>query len=123
MATADTPTATIAVNQLPWQPTEQEEFSRLVREHQYWKLQEDAAKHEKADISKRIEAMLLLAEPEAKVSIQSERWIVQRVTNRGADRLDGKLLLQQGVSATIIQNATVPGKPYSYVLVTNIAKG
>lgn len=112
--------ATITLDQLPWQPDEQEEFSRLVREHQRWKIQEDAAKHERMEISKRIESMLLLAEPEAKIRVQSEQWVVQRVVGKSADRTDNKLLLQQGVSATIIQNATVPGKPYSYVLVTSI---
>lgn len=120
MATADTPTATIAVDQLPWNPTMQEEFARLIREHQYWKLQKDVAEKQMDDIGKSIESMLLLAESEAKLIVQSEHWTVQRVVSKSADKLDGKLLLQQGVSAIVIQNAIVPGKPYSYVLISDL---
>ncbi len=43
--------------------------------------------------------------------------VAQLVTSKSADKLDARLLLEQGVSASVVANATVKGKEYSYVMV------
>jgi len=97
------------------------EFDTLVEDRQLAKSEEDRHKRIREDLDKRIEAMLLLAgAADGDIRVQSHSWIVQRVTNSGASKLDPRLLLEYGVSADTIAKATVDGKPYSYVLVKQV---
>lgn len=110
----DTPV--IPLDQVSWQQAERDEFTALVTERQHHKSIEDNAKRQRADCDKRIEAMLLMTSDSARVQV--DQFTVQRVTSRSASKLEPRKLLELGVSAGTIQQATVEGKPYSYVLVT-----
>ena len=114
MATTETPLLNVAEVEA-WMDEDRREFVRLVNERQHWKLTEDEAKKYREDCDRRIEAMLSLSDQPMRV--QSDLWIVQRVTSTSAAKLDPKRLVELGVSTNVIQQATTPGKPYAYVLI------
>ena len=143
---ATQPTA-VPLEQTIWTPDEQAEFARLVRERQQWKMAESISwaptdalvdlcravvsirfNHPKMtdkqieecrkDYDKRIESMLLL--PGAPEDVRFDQWDIQRAEGSSGSKLDPKRLLELGVSASTIQQATVAGKSYSYVLVKEV---
>ena len=130
MATVEVPI--LPVDQIEaWQPDDRDEFMGLVLQRQQLKDMEDAYKEQREQLDKRIEAMLLVAgaaDGQLKVQVDGHtqdgllRVVVQRVTSRSASKLDPKLLLQSGVSSSVIAKCTVEGKPYSYVLVKEVSE-
>lgn len=117
MATQEIPI--VALQEMDWDLETTREFANLVEQRQLSKSKEDSHKRIREDLDKRIEAMLLLvAMPNGTTpKLQCGEYVVQRVTNSGASKLEPKRLLELGVSTSVIQQATVPGKPYSYILV------
>lgn len=117
-----TETVTVNSNEVPWGDDIAQEFDNLVEERQLHAS--EAKRHDgmRKDLDKIIETMLLLTGDE-EVVVQSGQWTVQRVTNPGQSKLSAKKLLEQGVSASIIQAAMEQGQGYSYVLIKSTNKG
>ena len=106
------------IENIDWLPADSSEFNRLVELRQQYKEIEETHKKQREELDKRIEAMLLLAGADrGPLRLQSGYYVVQRVTNGGTPKLDKQRLLELGVSANVIREATTEGKPYSYVLI------
>lgn len=108
------------LEQVEWLADNRQEFSQLVIQRQVAKQAEDAAKARREELDQQIEAMLLVGGDNAPKVAVGNRYVVQRVTSRSASKLEGRRLLELGVSATVIKQATVEGKPYSYVMVKEL---
>lgn len=107
-----------------WGHAEQIAFEHLVASRQEAKALEDRSKRAREEIDEQLEAFLLMIGQPVRVQTPEvpdlhPAAIVQRVESRSADRIDGKLLLERGVSAATVKACTVEGKPYSYILVKN----
>ena len=98
-----------------------EEFLKLVRHRAKIAEVEGKVKAEKEANARALEAALVKAKAD---KVRCEQFAITRVPGKaGASKIDGKRLLEAGVSAVTIQACTVTGKPgKGYVLVTDTSK-
>lgn len=90
-------------------------FDKLVEERTQLKEVMKGFEVELKDLDKKIETYL--ADIETK-TVTSNGARVTQCQSPGQSRLSKELLIEHGVAATTINECTIPGKPYSYVLVT-----
>lgn len=67
------------------------------------------------EINEQIQNVLQMALPEGERKVQWKNFQVMINKGRAAAKLDEKLLLEAGVDAQIIADATIPGKEYTYI--------
>lgn len=95
------------------------DLARLVKEHEKYKAERDAAEAIVKDAKERIAELLEKAKVD---SVRVGKLRVTRVESKGASRLDRNRLLELGVSADLIIKATVEGNPYVTVKITDIGE-
>lgn len=90
-------------------------FDKLVEERTQLKEVMKGFEVELKDLDRKIETYL--ADTETK-TVTSNGAKITQCFNPGHSKLSEQLLVEAGVPATTIKACTVPGRPYTYVLVT-----
>jgi hypothetical protein len=90
-------------------------FDNIVEERTQMKAVMKGLEEELKVLDKKIETFL--ADTPSKTVLSNGSRVTQ-CQNPGQSKLSKELLIEAGVAATVIAECTIPGKAYSYILVT-----
>lgn len=92
-------------------------LEKLAKELHKQRAIKSAAEKEIKKIEEKMDPLFEAVDlPDDAVQINEMR--LKKVSSHAADRIDGTKLLNLGVKAVLIKEATVAGKPYHYYLTT-----